>query len=60
MRIRNTYELAEHLVYRAGQLNHQITATCRDNPGFEMLMRAVEQDVALGAAGVIRDYTRQF
>ncbi len=61
MRIRNTYELADHLVYRAAQLNHQIAAVSNGNPGLEMLLRAVvEQPVAMDAAGVIHDCARRF
>jgi len=55
-RIDNGYELAEHLVQNAGQLNREVTAATRDNPGLEMVLRGVEEDVAFSARAIVRNY----
>lgn len=55
-RIENGYELANQTVHNAAQLSWEVTQATRDNPWLELQMRALEQDVALAARGVVYRY----
>lgn len=55
-RMDNTSVLASHLVDRAESLSHQVTSATKGNPGLEMILRGVEEDVALGGRALIRGY----
>jgi hypothetical protein len=57
-RIENGYTIASRLVQNAGELSREVTAATRDNPGLEMILRSVEEEVAHEAKAVLRGYMR--
>jgi predicted nucleic acid-binding protein len=59
VRIRNAYQLAHHTVDRAAILNRVVMELSHDNPGLEMMLRAIEREVGLQAGDLIADYLRR-
>jgi hypothetical protein len=55
-RMENGYLLASHLVSNAGVLSHEVTSVTKDNPGLEMILRGVEEDVAVSSRAIIHSY----
>jgi hypothetical protein len=56
LRIENGYALAEHTVMRSTQLDRQITQNTRDNPGLEVGLRGVRENVDYAATQIIMRY----
>ncbi len=55
-RIENAYVLGHHLVSSAVELNHEVTAGTQGNPGLELMLRGIEEDIAMGSRALIRGY----
>jgi hypothetical protein len=59
VRIANGCVLLERTVLRFAALDGLISSVSHDRPGLEMTLRAIQQDVGMATAGVIRGYVQR-
>jgi hypothetical protein len=55
-RIHNGVALFERSVLRMSMADALITTVSHDRPGFELIARAMQQDLAIGVGSIIREY----